>query len=250
MKKKKRENLNLFFSAFLILGYIVCSYFFMTLASGLDAVPQMLITVAVFVVFGLLLFYATRVGDGEPIKRFSPIVLIVLVIPSFYVILAQIIPVLPLHDQITQASAVFILACIGFGYGIPYTFLSGFEIKFDEEEEEDTAEEIKPVAGGIKEELELMEDRDMDEPGLIEREPGDITVDESAPAEKTAEKETDPSELQPVEDRDMDESGLIDGEKSVNEAVSDAGDSAEELGLEPVEDRDMDEPELIGGEDN
>lgn len=184
MNKKKRENLNLFFSAFLVLGYIVCSYFFITLANGLPSLPNMLITIAVFVIFGLLLFYATRVGDGEPVKRFSPIILVVLVIPCFYIILAQLLP-LPLHDQIAQASVVFILACIGLGYGIPYMFLSGFEIKQEEIEAE---EETAVVEGGIREELEE----------LKESENG----------------ETDPSELQPVEDRDMDESGLIDGSVS------------------------------------
>ena len=33
MKKSFRENLNLFFSAFLVIVYIICSYFFLNLAS-------------------------------------------------------------------------------------------------------------------------------------------------------------------------------------------------------------------------
>ena len=230
MKKKKNEKLNLFFSAFLILGYIVCTYFFMTLASGLDAVPQLLITLAVFVVFGLLLFYATRVGDGEPVKRFSPIILCVLVIPCLYAILANIFTFLPLHDQITEANGViFILACIGFGYGIPYTFLSGFEIKTEEDEQISEQDgEKKPLEGGIMEELLEVEQRDMDEPRLIEREKGEF------PSEDISDEE------------DAEELKILDGEDDT--ASDNAEDKQDKTGLQEMSDKEMKEPELIDGE--
>ena len=50
-----------------------------------------------------------------------------------------------------------ILACIALGYGIPYTFVSGFEL-IEEKEEEDAV-----VEGGIVEELAEAEDLSDDE---------------------------------------------------------------------------------------
>ena len=225
MKGKKKENLNLFFSAFLVLGYIVCTYFFMTLAATLQPLPQTLILIAVFLVFGLLLFYATRVGDGVPVKRFSPIILCVLDIPCLYAILAYAVPNLPLHDQISEAVPIFYFAAIALGYGIPYTFFSGFEMKEDVYETEEEIEE-KIVSGGIREELLEIDDNDMDDPRLIEREKGEF------PSEEKADEET------------VDELKVVDGVEDEKEHDGD-NDYPE---LEKIEDRDMDEPELIGSE--
>lgn len=147
MKQTKRDKINLFFSSFLMIGYIICSYFFSTLAAQVSSVASTLINIAVYVLFGLLVFYATRVGEGVPIKRFSPIVLIVLDIPSLYIILATFITGLPFHEALVSQSVVAVFACIALGYGIPYTFLSGFEMSFDDE----TNDAV--VAGGIQEEL-------------------------------------------------------------------------------------------------
>lgn len=148
-KPNKKDTLNLVFSAILILGYIVCSYFFLTMAeSKPDLAP--FIKTLVFVMFGLIVFYATRVGEGKPVKRFSLWTLIVLDIPALYVIIAQLVPAMPLHQQIAYLdgtaalsySPMFILACIALGYGIPYTFLSGFEAT-DEESAETEEEEYE-----------------------------------------------------------------------------------------------------------
>ncbi len=133
-KPSKRDTLNLIFSAFLILGYIVCTYFFLTMAAAVPAIAPYINTL-VFVVFGLVIFYATRVGEGKAVKRFSLATLLILDVPALYVILAQIIPSMPLHTQIANLggftalsySPLFILACIALGYGLPYTFFSGFE---------------------------------------------------------------------------------------------------------------------------
>ncbi len=139
MKKPgKRDALNLLFSAFLILGYIVCSYFFLTAASSVaDLAPY--INMAVFTVFGLVVFYATRVGEGKPVMRFSLFTLLLLDIPALYIILAQFIEKLPFHTAIANLgtttplpySPLFILACVALGYGIPYTFISGYEMVGD-----------------------------------------------------------------------------------------------------------------------
>ena len=80
-KPNKRDTLNLIFSAFLILGFIVCSYFFLTMTSAKPKLAPYINTL-VFTVFGLILFYATRVGEGKPVKRFSLWTLIILDLPQ------------------------------------------------------------------------------------------------------------------------------------------------------------------------
>lgn len=153
-KPNKRDGLNLIFSAFLILGYIVCAYFFLTMSATTGALAPYL-NALVFVMFGLVVFYATRVGEGKPVKRFSLATLLILDVPALYVILAQLIPALPLHTAIAnlggttplQFSPLFILACVALGYGLPYTFLSGFEM----------AEEKAEIAEETEEETEIIE---------------------------------------------------------------------------------------------
>ena len=156
MKKSSREKLNLFFSAFLVIGFIVCTYFFMDLANRLPESAN-LITVGVCTVFGLVIFYATRVGEGVPVKRFSSIILIVLDLPALFVIIATLAPNFPLHDILKDAREVLIFACIALGYGVPYTFLSGFEVTENVEELEAVVE------GGLAEELASISDEAEDE---------------------------------------------------------------------------------------
>lgn len=79
------------------------------------------------------MFYATRVGDGKAVKRFSLVTLIVMVLPSLYIIVASIAPGLPLYDVFSNAngsglSVIVTLASIALGYGIPYSFLSGLKL--------------------------------------------------------------------------------------------------------------------------
>ena len=148
-KPDKRETVNLFFSAFLIIAFIVCAHFFTQFTSTLDATVGSIVSIALYVVFGLLLFYATRVGDGKAVKRFSIVTLIVLVIPSLYIIIAAIAPGLPLHDIFSAKdgglNVIVTLACVALGYGVPYTFLSGFEV-----EGSDIVEENEVLEGGIE----------------------------------------------------------------------------------------------------
>lgn len=148
-KPDKRETVNLFFSAFLIIAFIVCAHFFTQFTSTLDATVGSIVSIALYVVFGLLLFYATRVGDGKAIKRFSLVTLIVLVIPSLYIIIAAIAPGLPLHDIFAAKNGglnvIVTLACVALGYGVPYTFLSGFEV-----EGSDVIEENEVLEGGVE----------------------------------------------------------------------------------------------------
>ena len=142
-KPNKRDTINLVFSAFLIVGYIVCAYFFLTMSATKPELEPYINTM-VFVVFGLIIFYATRVGEGKPTKRFSLWTLLILDLPALYAILACFMDKLPLHEQIVNLesttalpySPLFIMACVALGYGIPYTFLSGYEMKEDEEETE------------------------------------------------------------------------------------------------------------------
>ncbi|MGN0456923.1 MAG: hypothetical protein ACI4F2_08715 [Acutalibacteraceae bacterium] len=136
-KPNTRELINLICSAFLILGFVVCAYFFsaMTGSSLSDNIIGKIVYLLIFVLFGLILFYATRVGDGKQIKRFNIASLILVCLPAIYVILAYLFDFMPLHAQLSANNSVaVILASIAFGYGIPYTFLSGYEIKADDEE--------------------------------------------------------------------------------------------------------------------
>ena len=119
MKKESREKLNLFFSSFLVIGYIVCTYFFMSLTSRVSSAMANLIQVFVFTLFGLIIFYATRVGEGVPVKRFSAIVLCVLDIPALFAIIATLAPAFPLHDALASQPIVMTFACVALGYGIP-----------------------------------------------------------------------------------------------------------------------------------
>ena len=158
MKKSSREKLNLFFSSFLVIGYIVCTYFFMSLTTRVSQGVANLIQVFVFTLFGLIVFYATRVGEGVPVKRFSAIVLCVLDIPALFAIIATLAPAFPLHDALAAQPIVMTFACVALGYGIPYTFLSGFEMI----EEAGEADEV--VEGGLAEELaETEETEELDE---------------------------------------------------------------------------------------
>lgn len=151
MKKRRKESANMFFSAFLVIAYVVCCYFVLQLATSItNAALYSGITIGLVVFFGLLLFYATRVGDGKQVLRFSPSVLILMVLPAIYVISAFFAIGLPLHEQISNNSIILYLASVVLGYGIPYTFTSGFEMvaaedvfypERSEKEAEDEAEE-------------------------------------------------------------------------------------------------------------
>ena len=119
----------MFFSAFLVVAYVVCSHFIMQLADSVtNSKAYSAIMLAVVVAFGALLFYATRVGDGKQVIRFSPSVLCLIVLPSIYAICAFFAVGLPLHDVINESSITFYLAAVALGYGIPYTFTSGYEM--------------------------------------------------------------------------------------------------------------------------
>ncbi len=161
MKKLgKKDHLNLFFSAFLVLAFIVCAYFFSGFSSSMDALSGQLVMIAVYAVFGLLLFYATRVGDGKAVFRFSPLTLLFLVLPAAAIIVASLAPFMPFHDVFAankvsgQLSVITTLAAVALGYGIPYSFVSGFELAV--EEDENTSEEAEPevLEGGVEADLQ------------------------------------------------------------------------------------------------
>lgn len=129
-KPKRRKNTSgLIFSAILVTAFVICSYFFMSMINKVDqSWLKALLCIAVFTVFGLFLFYATRVGDGKQVVRFSPATLIIMDLPALYIILAVFISALPFSEEITSCAPLIYLAAVTFGYGVPYTFLSGYEI--------------------------------------------------------------------------------------------------------------------------
>ena len=129
MKKRTKEALNMFFSAFLVVAYVVCSYYIIQLSSSVtNEKLYSAIMLGIVFFFGLMLFYATRVGDGKQVVRFSPSVLCLIDLPAIYVISAYFAVRLPLHETMVNSSVIMYLAAIALGYGIPYTFTSGFEM--------------------------------------------------------------------------------------------------------------------------
>lgn len=151
--KNKKDTVNLLFSAFLITAYIICSYFFSGFAAGLSSPFDTVVNALIFVVFGLLVFYATRVGEGKAVKRFSLLTLIILDLPSLYIIIASVAEGLPLHDMLVVESGLHpmvLLASVALGYGIPYTFLSGFELVTEE-----IITDMPDVDGGVKNDVDF-----------------------------------------------------------------------------------------------
>lgn len=139
MKDKKNKNTsNLVFSAFLVIAFVICAYFFsgiVTTSTGMNDTVKALLMALIFVIFGLFLFYATRVGDGKQVKRFSLATLIIMDIPALYIIIASAAQGLPFSAQIADCPTIIYLAAVTLGYGIPYTFLSGYEQQPDDEDE-------------------------------------------------------------------------------------------------------------------
>ena len=219
----KSNKINIIFSSFLVIGYIICTYFFSSIASQIVGTWGTVIQVLIMVVFGLLLFYATRVGEGKQVKRFSLAVLLLIDIPALYIILAALVPALPLHNIIvpqnatlamlgsaapTTPSVILMLACVALGYGIPYTFFSGYEMKEEgEEEAEEKTEEAPVLEGGLAEEL--------------------------AETEKDAEAKAD----------DAVEEAAENVEETAEEAVEEATESAEEAAEDVAEEKEDSEKE-------
>ena len=137
MDKKQKSSLNLFLSAFLIVAYVICAYFFERLIGARvdSATLQTLFKISIYIIFGLVLFYATRVGEGKQIVRFSLSSLVLLVIPSTYILFCQFFPSLPFSITLTMCGDVVLLAAVILGYGLPYTFTSGFELDTSDEAE-------------------------------------------------------------------------------------------------------------------
>ena len=128
---KNKDTSNLIFSAFLVTAFIICAYFcsgFIKDSTEWSDTFKIFAMAMVYAVFGLVIFYATRVGDGKQVKRFSPATLVIMVLPAFYIILAGIVPNLPFSEQIAHHAEVINFAAVAFGYGMPYTFLSGYEL--------------------------------------------------------------------------------------------------------------------------
>ena len=172
---KKKNTINLVLSAFLIIAFVICTYFFSTL-NQTDTV-QSVINALVTAVFGLILFYATRVGDGKPVKRFSLATLLILDLPALYIILTSFATGLPLGDYFGDNKMVLYLAGVALGYGIPYTFLSGFELAVEEEAE-------GFIEGGLLEEIESANEISKDAPTEETTEETVDTQDEATDSEE------------------------------------------------------------------
>lgn len=202
-KPDKRETINLFFSAFLILAFIVCAHFFTQFTANLDATFATVVNMLIYVVFGLLVFYATRVGDGKPVKRFSVVTLLVMVLPALYILIASVAKFMPLNNIFAgtagSVSVITALAAVALGYGIPYTFVSGFETA-----PEDAKEAPEVLEGGVEADV--------------------LDAAEEKPAEDAAGEVKETAEDAAGEVKETAE----DAADEVKEAAEDAKDAAEE----------------------
>ena len=185
-KSSKNDVINLFFSAFLIIAFIVCAHFFTMFARTLSQTAGYIISILIYAVFGFLVFYATRVGEGKAIKRFSLVTLIVMVLPSLYIIIASLAPGMPFNDVFASAGetpkVIVTLACIALGYGIPYTFLSGFETAKEDAPVMDPTDSAS-VDGGIEADIADAEETSMNTEADTAEEPS------IEPQEDTAEED-------------------------------------------------------------
>lgn len=190
MKKKNsmRDNVNLFFSAFLITAYIICGFFFVSFASSManETLKNTLIAV-ILVVFGLIVFYATRVGEGSVVVRFSLVTLIILDLPALLIILFTIIPGMPLYEQLSESPIMSYMAAVALGYGVPYTFISGFESYIPEQEVVDET----PLEGGIEEDLSDIEQEDSEEEEEDTEEEDEILFEGTADSQDTPDEDDD-----------------------------------------------------------
>lgn len=207
-KNNKRDTINLFFSAFLVTAYVICSFFFSQLASTMNPNMSGIINVLIYSVFGVILFYATRVGEGKQVLRFSPMTLVFLVLPTFYIILAYLIPAMPFGSAIAENALIMTVAAVAFGYGLPYTFVSGYEIAPEEEQQE----EENAVA--------LLEDKTASEDSTEETEETQVNEEEMAELENT---EYFPEEEQEI----LGEQDMLDAENNAEEAAFYYGEEAE-----------------------
>ena len=161
--KRKKDVSGLIFSAFMITAFVICSYFFLGLidnSMALGETPKHLLKALVCAIFGALLFYATRIGDGRQVKRFSAATLILLDLPALYIILASAAAGLPFPMDLTKTPEMVMLAGVALGYGIPYTFLSGYELDPDEKAGEPSVPD--EAAKDEPDSIESTEDQDPD----------------------------------------------------------------------------------------
>lgn len=195
--QNKSQAINMFFSAFLVIAYVICAYFFSSFAQTMSYPLSGIVITLIFVIFGLLVFYATRVGEGKPVKRFSLITLLILDLPALYIIIAFFAAGLPFHDQIAASSAIFYLAAVALGYGLPYTFLSGFEMIVEGEVAGIDADQVEDTNTDEEKDDELEQDAELsskeDEEVLAQQDTLDKKDDEDYDndADDEEEKETD-----------------------------------------------------------
>lgn len=233
----KANKINIIFSSFLVIGYIICTYFFSSIANQIIGVWGSLLQILIMTLFGLLLFYATRVGEGKQIRRFSLAVLLLIDVPALYLILASLVKALPLHNfvapetsliSLTGAAAssgpsvILMMACVALGYGIPYTFFAGYELK--EEGEEIAEEEEAVLEGGLAEELAETE-KDAETAEDAAEEAVEETGEEATEAVEEAAEETEEA-TEAVED------AAEEAEEAAEEATEEATEEAEEAAEE------------------
>ena len=111
-----------------------------------------------------------------------------MVLPSLYIMIASVAKFMPLNNIFAgnsgTVSVITALAAIAFGYGIPYTFFSGFELASEDNEE--AAPEV--LEGGV--EADIIENTE---------ETVETAEETLEAAEEAAEDEADTAEMETEE---------------------------------------------------
>ena len=116
--------------------------------ASLDGVIANYITFLLYVGLGTVLFFATRTGEGKTVYRINWFSIGLIVLPVVAIIvgvvlmMSAIVEIAWLDTFVNRYIASFYLALVLLGYAIPYSFISGFERKYEEAAVEEFEEEI------------------------------------------------------------------------------------------------------------
>ena len=214
-KKSMSSKMNLLFSAFLVFAFTICSYFIDSFSVNIqNQTLRNALPIILFAVFGLFLFYATRVGDGKPVYRFSVSALLLMVLPGLLVFLAYISEGMPFHEQlVSNGENMAKIAACAFGYGLPYMFISGFELSVDQggdnEAIEDESESFEDNSEDSAQ--DITEDEISDEQEGSEAEINDLeNQDETEPCDRADENEEVNEETDEKSDEEINTTGEND----------------------------------------
>lgn len=109
----------------------------MTAQASMSGELQLYINFALFVGMGMVLFFATRTGEGKTVYRVNWFSLALILLPLVALVIVMVlvvsfaVDIALINTIFMQYMSSFYLALVLLGYCIPYSFISGFERKFE-----------------------------------------------------------------------------------------------------------------------